>query len=117
MLWFYLLAPAAEQSSPFGIPADHDRGRIYKHHVETISEQNRYKLKEKLDFENETEVHLANIADSMINWETKLAPSLGLTEVDVCDIRSDHQNQAVLQRQVKSRGTMTYMAPIALTRP
>ena len=86
--------------------------------MESIPEQNRYKLEKNLDYESEAgiDVHLTIIADSMINWEVKLAVPLGLTQVDVCDIQSDHQNQAVLQRQVKSRGIMTYMVPIALTR-
>ncbi len=66
--------------------------RIYQVHLSSIPASNRYKLSKKLDFENgNLDVHLEKIADSMINWEEKLATPLGLSEVDVHTITSDNQ--------------------------
>ena len=76
-----------------------DRSSIYWEHVNSIPAGNRRKLSKELDFESgNLDVHLGEIADSMINWREKLATPLGLTAVDVHNIMSENQNQAILQQ-------------------
>ncbi len=71
---------------------DRKRESIYQKHVSSIPAGNRRKLSKKLDFENEgLDVHLGEIADSMINWREKLATPLGLSKEDVHAITSDNQ--------------------------
>ncbi len=76
------------------------RERIYLKHVSSIPASNRLlKFKKKLDFEHgNLEVHLGEIANSMINWREKLATPLGLSPGDVHAIMCDNQNQAILQQ-------------------
>ncbi len=72
---------------------------IYQEHVNSIPAGNRYKLKEKLDFESgDLDMHLEKIADSMINWREKLAILLGLSEAEVHVIRCGNQNQDSYQQ-------------------
>ena len=56
-------------------------------------------LKEELDWDNDgVERDLCEIASDMSDWETKLAVPLGLTPVDISDIKFKHPNDPVLQR-------------------
>ena len=46
------------------------------------------KLELVLDQENDgADIHLGKIADAMVNWDTELAPALGLTSNQVSDIK------------------------------
>jgi len=44
------------------------------------------------------EVDLISIAESMLQWEEKLATHLGLTAVDISDIKEAYRDRPVLQR-------------------
>ncbi len=79
---------------------DRKRESIYQKHVSSIPADNQHKLRKKLDFEHgNLDVHLGEIADSMINWREKLAATpLGLSEAEVHSITSDNQNQTILQQ-------------------
>ncbi len=75
------------------------RESIYQKHVSSIPVDNRRKLIKELDFEHRNlEVHLGEIADSMINWREKLATPLGLSEAEVRGIISSNQNQPILKQ-------------------
>ncbi len=75
------------------------RDSIYQEHVSSIPAGNRRKLSKELDFEHEgLEVHLGEIADSMINWRERLATPLGLSEAEIHDIIFSNQNQPILQQ-------------------
>ncbi len=91
------------QIRPFRIMAESNavdrRDSIYQEHVSSIPAGNRRKLSKKLDFENEgLDVHLGEIADSMINWREKLATPLGLSEAEVHDIIFSNEKQPILQQ-------------------
>ncbi len=76
--------------------ASPDPDTIYREYVSSIPAN---KLKNQLDFEHgNLDVHLVEIAHSMINWTVSLATPLGLTAVDVHTITADNQNQAILQQ-------------------
>ena len=55
-------------------------------------------LEQLLDWDNETEKDLIEIAHHMLDWEEKLCSCLGLTEVDVHDIRVIYHGRPELQR-------------------
>jgi len=46
------------------------------------------------------ELDLAKIAGQMVDWEEKLAGNLGLSHVDVEDIKEIHRNRPELQRSI-----------------
>ncbi len=71
----------------------------YRQYKNSIPDKNRYKLKNKLDFENRgVDEHLVEIAKSMIKWNEDLAIPLGLSEAEVHTIISDNQNHTTLQQ-------------------
>ena len=41
---------------------------------------------------------LNEIADHSLDWEEKLSAPLGLTAIDISDIKTIHQNKPALQR-------------------
>jgi hypothetical protein len=53
-----------------------------------------------LDWDNDCERDLIAIADHMINWEVKLRYHLGLTNVNVHDIKEKYDKKPELQRYV-----------------
>ena len=56
-------------------------------------------LERQLDWGHEgVDKDLSEIADHMIKWEEKLAAPLGLTEVDIDDIKAVHRDSPPLQR-------------------
>ena len=55
-------------------------------------------LDKQLDWDNETERDLIEIAHHMLDWEEKLCPHLGLTVVDVHDIKEMYSGKPKLQR-------------------
>ena len=55
-------------------------------------------LEQLLDWDNETERDLIDIAHHMLDWEEKLCPHLGLTVVDVHDIKEMYSGKPKLQR-------------------
>ena len=57
------------------------------------------RLELQLDSDHKgVETDLYQIAHHMIDWEEKLVPHLGLTPVDVSDIKESHSNKPALQR-------------------
>ena len=57
---------------------------------------NRYKLDEEVDFDHSMETDLIQIADLLKNLEM-LAPSLGLSQVEINDVYSNNRNPALLR--------------------
>ena len=56
-------------------------------------------LKKKLDWDNEgVDRDLIEIAYHMLDWEERLCSHLGLTEVDVHDIKEMNPGRPALQR-------------------
>ena len=55
-------------------------------------------LEQLLDWNNDTERDLIEIAHHMLDWEEKLCPHLGLTVVDVHDIKHIYLTSPELQR-------------------
>ena len=44
------------------------------------------------------ELHLVEIADATRDWDTVLAPHMGLTAMQLKDIRANHRDNRALQR-------------------
>ena len=56
-------------------------------------------LEKQLDWDHEgVDQHLNEIADIMIDWEEKLSTFLGLTEVQIHDLKEKYSQKPVLQR-------------------
>ena len=63
-----------------------------------IPEANRKKLDLKLDSgHGGVQKHLGAIADSMDEWEGGVATALGLTKVDIANIKTEHRDNLNLQ--------------------
>ena len=61
-------------------------------------DETRNKLKRTLDSDNGgVPKHLGQIADSMSEWEGRIADELGLTKADVNHIKSKHAQDLKLQ--------------------
>ena len=55
-------------------------------------------MKKAIDFNNnEVPKDIGCIADSMAQWEGKIAEFLGLTDTDVADIKTQHPSKLRLQ--------------------
>ena len=55
-------------------------------------------LDQQLDWDHEgVDQHLNLIADHMIDWETKLSTSLGLTEVHIHDLKAENSKPVLLR--------------------
>ena len=48
------------------------------------------------------DIHLGEIADATDEWDTVLAPHMGLTEIELRDIRSNHRDNRAFQRYILS---------------
>ena len=72
----------------------------YQQYSSRILPTNRWKLKEKLDFEHGgVEEHLVEIAEHMVGWERQLAHLMYLRQVpEVKDILAINQDSPQLQR-------------------
>ena len=46
------------------------------------------------------DIHLGKIADATDEWDIALAPFMGLTEMELKDIRSNHRDNKALQRYI-----------------
>ncbi len=56
-------------------------------------------LERQLDWDHEgVDRDLNEIADVMLDWEVRLSSHLGLTDVDIHDIKEIHNKQPSLQR-------------------
>lgn len=55
------------------------------------------KLNLVIDFENRSSKHLGRIADSMSEWEGRIADELDLTPADVAAIKAKYPNELKLQ--------------------
>ncbi len=56
------------------------------------------RLDQEIDYENgDVPLHLGRIADSMYEWEGKVAECLGLTQVDVKAIKAENPGKLELQ--------------------
>ena len=63
-------------------------------------------LEDELDRDNDIDKDLREIADHMLDWDTKLATHLKLTKVDISDIK-DENSKSELKRLIfflKSKG-------------
>ena len=55
-------------------------------------------LDNQLDWDQEgVDRHLNQIADTMLHWEEKLSTSLGLTEVQIHDLKKNHPKPILLR--------------------
>ena len=52
----------------------------------------------RLDWDNDIESDLIEIARHMVDWEEKLCPHLELTHTEIHDIKAKHKDNPVLQR-------------------
>ena len=72
--------------------------------VSSIPDVSRWKLDQEIDFEHRDirgqviPEHLGRIADSMVDWEGRIADLLGLSDVDRSDIRAKNLNKPKMQR-------------------
>ena len=72
--------------------------KSYSEYVNLIPLQNRFKLDKTLDYEhNRVEKDLTEIAGFFVDWESK-ASHLGLTNVDISDIKETYRSKPELQR-------------------
>lgn len=55
-------------------------------------------LENQLDWDNDVDRDLCEIAHYMLNWDTTLAPHLSLTEVNISDIKHKFVIDPELQR-------------------
>lgn len=55
-------------------------------------------LQKQLDWDNQTDRDLIEIASNMLDWEENLCTHLGLKEVDIRDIKDIHPGKPDLQR-------------------
>ena len=55
-------------------------------------------LKQQLDWDNDIERDLIEIAHPMLGWEEKLCPQLGLSQVDIHDTKEKYFGKPELQR-------------------
>ena len=55
-------------------------------------------LEYQLDWDNDVDRDLREIARHMLDWDLKLATHLQLTEIDISDIKEENQNKPELQR-------------------
>ena len=65
-----------------------------------------------MDQENDgRDVHLGKIVDSMVEWDTKLAPALGLTSTEVHDIKETHRDKPAVERSALVHACMYIVQP------
>ena len=57
-------------------------------------------LDKVLDYDNKSEVHLGEIADTMTEWEGPIAEHLNLTPAEINDIKAEHPTKLGLQKYV-----------------
>ena len=75
----------------------------YSSHVSSLPVGARPHLELQLDWGNEgVDKDLIEIAYHMLDWEEKLCSHMGLTEVDVHDIKAIHRDNPELQRHVSA---------------
>lgn len=68
-----------------------------------IPAENRFKLNEKLDFDNrDIDLHLGEIADTLDGWED-VAPLLGLKDIHISDIKDTYPQKPSQQRRAALR--------------
>jgi len=61
-----------------------------KDYIACIPDDNKGMLDKQLDFDRGgVDLHLGEIAHNMVDWET-LAPRLGLTDVEISDIKQNN---------------------------
>ena len=72
--------------------------KLYSEYVDFIPPQCRFKLDKALDFEHKgVEKDLGEIANHLMDWESR-ASHLGLTKVDISEIKNSYRNKPALQR-------------------
>ena len=70
----------------------------------SIPESSRWKVDREIDFENKgvqggtVDKHLGRIAAQMINWEGTIGDNLGLTRVDIANVKEKYPQNPELQR-------------------
>ena len=75
--------------------ADHD----FSSYVWSLPASARPLLEQQLDWDNEgVDKDLIEIAHHMLDWEVKLCSHLGLTTIDVHDIKEKNSGKPELQR-------------------
>ena len=71
---------------------------LLQHYCDSVPAENRYKLDRELDFEHDgVQKHLGEIADSMDEWEGRVAEELMLTKVEIASIKTEYPGQLNLQ--------------------
>lgn len=90
--------------------------RTVEDFVASIPAANRWKLDKQIDSENRNakgEIiprHLGRIADSMVEWEDRIADELGLSEQDRIDIAEGrNKDKPVGQRYVHRSGQKRFV--------
>ncbi len=73
--------------------------RDFQSYVSSLPASAHPYLERELDWgHGGVETDLSTIADHMLNWEEKLSTQLGLTPVDIHDIKETYRDKPVLQR-------------------
>lgn len=66
---------------------------LYEEYVSTLNEGSRSNLKKEIDWDNKVDRDLIEIADSMMaDWEVTLSASLGLSRVQIEDVKARYKN-------------------------
>lgn len=74
-------------------------GRNFQVHVSSLPTSARPHLEQPLDWDHQgVDKDLIEIAQYMLDWEEKLCGHLGLTAVEISDIKNSHCNNPQLQR-------------------
>ena len=72
--------------------------------IVSIPESSRWKVDREIDFENKgvqgdtVDKHLGRIAAQMIDWEGTIGDNLGLTRVDIANVKEKYPQNPELQR-------------------
>lgn len=70
----------------------------YESYVSSLPPAVRPHLEDLLDSDNDTDTDLREIAHHMVDWDSKLATYLNLTEVDISDTKRKHSMDPEVQR-------------------
>ena len=74
--------------------------------IASIPASSRWKVDKDIDFENKQDIiqggtvplHIGRIAAQMINWEGTIGDNLGLTRVDIANVKEKYPQNPELQR-------------------
>lgn len=65
-----------------------------------IPSENHMKLKQPIDFERSTDLHLGQLAGKLENWEN-IAPLIQLSGIEIVDIKKDNPSSQEDQKLVQ----------------